>query len=90
MSIIDNIRQMFGRDNSEKISSPVDIDDDGKTLFKEDIIAFVAEKLAERKKERVGFELQWTLNANFLAGNQLRLHRLSTRVVQTLKKSTTQ
>lgn len=71
MSIIDNIRQMFGRDNSEKISSPVDIDDDGKTLFKEDIIAFVAEKLAERKKERVGFELQWTLNANFLAGNQL-------------------
>lgn len=72
MSIIDNIKQMFGRnDTSQNDCSPVDIDDDGKTLFKEDVIAFVKEKLSERKNERIGLELQWTLNANFLAGNQL-------------------
>ena len=48
----------------------VDVDDEGKTLFKEDIIKDVLDKLEERRTERSILEQQWTLNANFLVGNQ--------------------
>lgn len=48
----------------------VDIDDEGKTLFKEDIIKDVLDKLEQRRTERSILEQQWTLNANFLVGNQ--------------------
>lgn len=71
MSIINSIKQMFG--NSEKADEaniPLGFDNDGKELYKDDIIAFVHEQLQKRKNERAGLELQWTLNANFLAGNQ--------------------
>lgn len=48
----------------------VDVDEDGKTLFKEDIIQKVLEELELRRTERSALERQWTLNANFLVGNQ--------------------
>lgn len=48
----------------------VDFDLDGNTLFKEDIIKRVLEDLENRKNEKLPLEQQWTLNANFLAGNQ--------------------
>ena len=48
----------------------VDVDEEGKTLFKEDIIKSVLDKLEERRTERAALERQWTLNANFLVGNQ--------------------
>lgn len=57
---------------------PLDTDDDGKQLFKEDIIHFVLEELEKRRSERLPLEQQWTLNANFLAGNQycdINIHR---------------
>jgi hypothetical protein len=49
---------------------PLDRDKDGNKLFKEDILKMVADELARRKEERRPLELQWTLNANFLAGHQ--------------------
>lgn len=49
---------------------PLDIDRDGKELFAEDIVNDIKSKLEERRNDRRDFELQWTLNANFLAGNQ--------------------
>ena len=57
-----------GTEDDAKIA--VDVDDDGKTLFKEDIIKDVLEKLEMRRTERSALERQWTLNANFLVGNQ--------------------
>lgn len=45
-------------------------DADGRALYAEDIVAMVAAELARRKEERRPFELQWRLNANFLAGHQ--------------------
>ena len=57
-----------GTEDDEKIV--IDVDDDGKTLFKEDIIKDVLEKLELRRTERSALERQWTLNANFLVGNQ--------------------
>ena len=55
-----------GKDDADVI----DTDEDGKVLFKEDIIQKVKEELEKRKTERQILEQQWTLNANFLVGNQ--------------------
>lgn len=59
-----------GKKGKKKESDAVDTDKDGNVLFKEDIIANVLEKLEERRSERSALERQWTLNANFLVGNQ--------------------
>lgn len=48
----------------------IDLDKDGTQLYKEDIIKFVMEELEKRRTERSPLEQQWTLNANFLVGNQ--------------------
>lgn len=70
--IVASIGSLFGRHGPDKENKeqPVDIDDDGRTLFKEDIIHDVLEKLEERRTEKSILEQQWTLNANFLVGNQ--------------------
>ena len=51
-------------------SKIIDVDEDGKTLFKEGIIQKVMDELELRRTERSALERQWTLNANFLVGNQ--------------------
>lgn len=48
----------------------IDVDKDGKTLFKEDIIQNIISDLEKRRSEKSALERQWTLNANFLVGNQ--------------------
>ena len=48
----------------------IDVDKDGKTLFKEDIIQNIISDLEKRRGEKSALERQWTLNANFLVGNQ--------------------
>ena len=71
--VIANIGSLFGlkgKDNDEEVSGVIDTDEDGKVLFKEDIIQKVFEDLEKRKTERSVLEHQWTLNANFLVGNQ--------------------
>ena len=45
-------------------------DDDGNALFREDVISKVMAELDKRKTERLPLEQQWTLNADFLVGNQ--------------------
>lgn len=47
-----------------------DVDRDGKTLFRDDIIVKIMEQLDKRKSEREPLERQWVLNANFMIGNQ--------------------
>jgi len=71
LSVIDAIKSMFGAAKDEGEKKPLDTDEEGALMFREDVIAFVREKLSRRKEERAGLELQWTLNANFLAGNQM-------------------
>ena len=71
--VIGSIGSLFGlkgkgKDNDD--ANAIDVDEDGKTLFKEDIIQKVLEDLEKRKSERNPLEQQWTLNANFLVGNQ--------------------
>lgn len=66
------VGSLFGRkagsDDSE--ARVIDVDRDGNTLFKEDIIQNVLEELEKRRGQRSSLERQWTLNANFLVGNQ--------------------
>ena len=72
--IIANIGSLFGlrgkKDNDDEAKGVIDTDEEGKVLYKEDIIKKVLEDLEKRKTERSVLEQQWTLNANFLVGNQ--------------------
>lgn len=68
-----NIGRLFGmkdKDNEDGYEGILDTDDDGVQLYKEDVIRKVTEELEKRKTERLIVERQWTLNANFLVGNQ--------------------
>lgn len=71
--VIANIGSLFGLKGKGKDrvnTSIIDVDEEGKVLYKEDIIQNVLEDLTKRKTERSILEQQWTLNANFLVGNQ--------------------
>jgi len=73
MSIFSGIKKMFGfggnKENADE-NTVYDVDNNGKQLFREDIISTVLEKLEKRKNERSPLEQQWVLNANFMLGNQ--------------------
>ena len=71
--IVASVGSLFGlqgKDKDDDINGVIDTDDDGTLLYKEDIIQKVLEDLENRKQERSVLEQQWTLNANFLVGNQ--------------------
>lgn len=71
--VIANIGSLFGFKGKSKDADNaniIDVDDEGKVLYKEDIIQKVIEDLEKRKTERSVLEQRWTLNANFLVGNQ--------------------
>lgn len=56
--------------DNDETAKVIDVDKDGNTLFKEDVIHNILEDLEKRKGQRSSLERQWTLNANFLVGNQ--------------------
>lgn len=70
--VVASIGSLFGKKNidSNNDKFAFDVDKGGKSLFKEDIIKNIMDELAQRKTERSILEQQWTLNANFLVGNQ--------------------
>ena len=67
-NVVASVGSLFGRDKKE--AKAIDVDQDGNTLYKEDVIRKVIDDLTNRKSERQILEQQWTLNANFLVGNQ--------------------
>lgn len=69
--IIASVGSLFSpKDGSGDNRKALDFDRDGNTLYKEDVIKKVMDDLERRKSERSVLEQQWTLNANFLCGNQ--------------------
>ena len=72
--VVAEIGSLFGLKGKDKgdidDAKAIDVDDEGQVLYKEDIIQKVLEDLEKRKTERSILEQQWTLNANFLVGNQ--------------------
>jgi hypothetical protein len=69
--IISAVSGLFAKPEAEdKDNKVIDVDKDGNTLYKEDIIAHILAELEKRRGQRSPLERQWTLNANFLVGNQ--------------------
>ncbi len=66
------VGSLFGKAEKDegKTRKVIDVDEDGTQLFKEDIIQNVLSDLDKRRGEKSSLEMQWTLNANFLVGNQ--------------------
>ena len=64
------VGSLLGGFQKQKNEEIIDVDKDGTTLFKEDIIRTVLDELEKRRAEKAPLERQWTLNANFLMGNQ--------------------
>ncbi len=42
----------------------------GEKVYSEDVVGYIMEELERRRSDRVGLELQWNLNSNFLTGHQ--------------------
>ncbi len=70
-SITAAVGSIFGRKQyiNEDVKV-IDVDKEGNKLYKEDIIHNILDELEKRRGERSSLENQWTLNANFLVGNQ--------------------
>ena len=69
--VVASVGSLFGRKADASEDAKVfDVNEEGQLLFKEDIIKKVLDDLETRRTERSALERQWTLNANFLVGNQ--------------------
>lgn len=70
MSILD---RMFPRkkDDLEKMPPEIQLGEiDGQAVYADDIVSYVLENLEKIRDDRMVYELQWTMNANFQAGHQ--------------------
>lgn len=72
MSFFEGLKNAFGlaRDEPENTNDALGVNPDGSTLYKDNLIGMVEDRLNKAKQERNSWELQWQLNSNFLCGNQ--------------------
>lgn len=68
MGLLNTIGKAFYRRDEKH--RPIEIEEDGTILYREDIIANIHRELERRRTERNLLEQQWRLNANFFIGNQ--------------------
>lgn len=68
MSILDFLRGSLKPRNPPDFA--VDSNDQGETIYSDDLVSEIKAELERRRGERAAYELQWSLNANFLAGHQ--------------------
>ena len=69
--IVSRVKNLFsGKEGESGERELVDVDDEGRQLYKEDIIADILQDLEQRKTARAALDNQWRINANFLVGNQ--------------------
>ncbi len=69
--VVSAVGSLFRKSDTESEKNIIlDTDKDGTPLYKEDIIGKVLSELETRRNEKSALERQWTLNANFLVGNQ--------------------
>lgn len=69
MSLIDLFKGR-NKNRSSPPNIPLDMDESGERVYYEDIVEGIKAELERRRDDRATLELQWTLNANFLAGRQ--------------------
>ncbi len=69
--IVSRVKNLFsGKEGESDERELIDVDDEGRQLYKEDIIADILQDLEQRKTARAALDNQWRINANFLVGNQ--------------------
>ena len=66
-NVVAKVGSLFSKKDERQV---LETTEDGEMLYKEDIIGKIVDELTKRKTERQILEQQWTLNANFLVGNQ--------------------
>lgn len=70
MSLLD---RMFPRKKDDLEAMPAEIrlgEIEGQAVYADDIVSYVLENLEKIRDDRMVYELQWTMNANFNAGHQ--------------------
>lgn len=74
MGFFDGLRSLFSSPKAEEIengSLVVDLEsEDASPLTADEFVSYVKAELERRRSERQAHELQWLLNANFVAGHQ--------------------
>ncbi len=70
MSILGKLFQRHDKDDLDKMPDPPVGSSGGEVIYAEDVVDYILGELERRREERTGLELQWTLNADFLAGHQ--------------------
>lgn len=69
--VVSRVKNLFSGKNGENEERElIDVDDEGRQLYKEDIIADILQDLEQRKTARSALDNRWRMNANFLVGNQ--------------------
>lgn len=61
---------------------PLDTDDSGTPIYSDELAVSILAELEQRRDDRLGYELQWTLNADFLSGHQNAEIDLRSRSIQ--------
>lgn len=74
MGLFDGIRELFNAPKLEDVDNGariVDVDtSDEREISVDEFVSFVKSELERRRGDRAAMELQWLLNANFVAGHQ--------------------
>lgn len=69
MNLLEFLRGKIKNDDKPR-DEPIARRADGEILYSDDIVSQIKAELERRRGDRSGYELQWTLNSNFYAGNQ--------------------
>lgn len=70
MSILDKLFRKGIEDQIDAIPNMPVGGDEHDTIYADDVVGYIIDELEKRRSARVGLELQWNLNSNFLAGHQ--------------------
>lgn len=70
MGFIDKLFHGAKKAPREPPRVPLERADDGQIVYDDDLAGAILSELERRRDERMGYELRWTLNADFLSGHQ--------------------
>lgn len=88
MGLLDGLFRGSKKAPREPPRVPVERADDGQLIYSDDLASTILQELERRRDERMGYELQWTLNADFLSGHQNAEIDLKNRCVVTEERVT--
>lgn len=88
MGFIDKLFHGAKKAPREPPRVPLERADDGRLVYSDDLAGAILAELERRRDERMGYEMQWTLNADFLSGHQNAEIDFRNRCVKTEERKT--